>query len=80
MCRDVLIRALHAYVCWRIAAGEVGWAWLLLGLGTERVGATNAVALAIHVTAVSTARECIFYCSIDALSCASQALCSLLVS
>ena len=70
---EPLIRALHAYVCWRIAAGVVGWAWLLLGLATERVGATNAVALAIHVTAVSTARECIFYCSIAALSRASQA-------
>ena len=39
---EPLIRALHAYVCWRIAAGAVGWAWLLLGLATERVGATNA--------------------------------------
>ena len=70
---EPLIRALHAYVCWRIAAGVVGWAWLLLGLATDRLGATNAVALAIHVTAVSTARECIVYCSIAAESRASQA-------
>ena len=70
---NILMTALQAYVCWRIAAGAVGWAVLLLGLATDRLGATNAVALAIHVTAVSTARECIFYCSIAALSRASQA-------
>ena len=73
MCRDVLIRALHAYVCWRIAAGVVGWAWLLLGLATDRCGATNAWVLAMHAAVTSTARECIFYCSIAAQSRASQA-------
>ena len=70
---EPLIRALHAYVCWRIAAGEVGWALLLLGLATERVGARNALVLAMHATVASTARECIFYCSIAAQSRASPA-------
>ena len=52
---EPLIRALHAYVCWRIAAGAVGWAWLLLGLATDRLGATNALVAAMHKIA-ATAR------------------------
>ena len=48
--------ALQAYVCWRMDAGVVGcWAWLLLGLATERVGATNAEVAAMHKIA-ATAR------------------------
>ena len=63
---ETLIRALHAYVCWRIAAGVVGWAWLLLGLATDRLGATNACAAAIHVTAVRTRLCSIVNCSVAA--------------
>ena len=49
---NILMTALQAYVCWRMDAGVVGcWALLLLGLATERVGATNAFTAAIHVTA-----------------------------
>ena len=71
---EPLIRALHAYVCWRIAAGVVGWAWLLLGLATDRVGATNAFTAAIHVTAVMTRLWSIVYCSVAAFCCASAEL------
>ncbi len=53
-------------VCWRIAAGAVGWAWLLLGLATDRVGATNAFTAAIHVTAVRTRLWSIVNCSVAA--------------
>ena len=70
---EPLIRALHAYVCWRIAAGVVGWAWLLLGLATERVGATNAFTAAIYVTAVRTRLWSIVNCSVAAFCCATQA-------
>jgi len=58
--------ALQAYVCWRIAAGVVGWAWLLLGLATDRLGATNAFTAAIHVTAVRTRLWSIVICSVAA--------------
>ena len=48
--------ALQAHVCWRMDAGVVGcWAWLLLGLATDRLGATNALVAAMHKIA-ATAR------------------------
>ena len=68
MCHDVLIRALHAYVCWRIAAGVVGWAWLLLGLATDRLGATNALVAAMHIRAAAALVLCIFDCSMQLLA------------
>ena len=72
--RRPLIRALHAYVCWRIAAGVVGWAWLLLGLATDRCGATNALVAAMHIRAAAALVLCIFDCSVQRFSCASRAL------
>ena len=72
--RRPLIRALHAYVCWRIAAGVVGWAWLLLGLATDRCGATNALVAAMHVTAASAHLLAIFECSkCSGLACQRRA-------
>ena len=72
--RRPLIRALHAYVCWRIAAGVVGWAWLLLGLATARLGATNAFVAAMHVTAASAHLLAIFECSkCSGLACQRRA-------
>ena len=44
----------------------MGWAWLLLGLATDRLGATNACAAAIHVTAVRTRLWSIVNCSVAA--------------
>ena len=48
-------------------AGVVGcWAWLLLGLATDRCGARNAFTAAIHVTAVRTRLWSIVNCSVAA--------------
>ena len=59
--------ALQAYVCWRMDAGVVGcWALLLLGLATDRLGATNAFTAAIHVTALRTRLWSIVNCSVAA--------------
>ena len=61
-------------VCWRIAAGVVGcWALLLLGLATDRLGATNAFVAAMHIRAAAALVLCIFDRSVQRCSCASRA-------
>ena len=56
-------------------AGVVGcWAWLLLGLATDRLGATNAFTAAMHVTAASAYLLAIFECSkCSGLACQRRA-------
>ena len=50
-------------------AGVVGcWALLLLGLATERVGATNALVVAMHIRAAAALVLCIFDCSMQLLA------------
>ena len=52
----------------------VGWAWLLLGLATDRLGATNALVAAMHVTAASAHLLAIFECSkCSGLACQRRA-------
>ena len=76
----VLIRALHAYVCWRIAAGAVGWGWLLLGLATERVGATNALVAAMHKIAATARVRGMVIARLRPLAAPAKLCSSLLVS
>ena len=80
MCHDVLIRALHAYVCWRIAAGAVGWVWLLLGLATDRLGATNALVAAMHKIAATARVRGIVIARLRPLAAPAKLCSSLLVS
>jgi hypothetical protein len=67
--------ALQAYVCWRMDAGVVGcWALLLLGLATERVGATNAVVAAMHKKAAAARVRGMVIARLQRFGLASQAL------
>ena len=78
---NILMTALQAYVCWRMDAGVVGcWALLLLGLATERVGATNALVAAMHKIAATARVRGMVIARLQRFGCASRVLVWLLVS
>ena len=78
---NILITALQAYVCWRMDAGVVGcWAWLLLGLATERVGATNALVAAMHKIAAAARVRGMVIAGCGLLAVPAKLCSSLLVS